>query len=62
VDGLRLGALRADGAFLALMVQLTPVVHEEARHAGEFIRLLGDDANSEVLVGQVGAREFEGLG
>lgn len=38
------------------------VVDEEATGAGEFVGLLGDDADGEFFAGQVGAGQFEGFG
>ena len=35
---------------------------EEATGAGEFVGLLGEDADCEFFTGQVGAGQFEGFG
>ena len=42
--------------------QPAAVLHEEAARAGELVLLLGQHADGELLVGQVGTRELEGLG
>src|SRR6476619_5869442 len=41
--------------------QLRAVVHQEAAHAGELVLLLRLDLDGQLLVGQVGAGELEGL-
>ncbi len=42
--------------------ELAAVVHQEARRAGELVRLLRDDMDGELLAGQVRAGQFEGFG
>ena len=42
--------------------ELAAVVHQEAAHAGELVLLLGLHLDSELLVGQVRARQLERLG
>ena len=44
------------------MVELTAMVHEEARAAGELIGLARQHPDREALVRQVGAGQLEALG
>jgi hypothetical protein len=55
------GALAAGQAPVLLGRQLAAVVDEEAAAAGELVALLRQDADGELLAGQVGARELDGL-
>src|SRR5699024_2522496 len=54
--------VRADGDAALFARKLRPMPDQEAFHAGELIVLFGQDANGELFVRQVGARQLEALG
>jgi hypothetical protein len=55
-------AFSAEILSVALIGELTAVMHQEAAGAAEFIGQHRDDRDGEFLVGQVRSRQFEGLG
>src|SRR5690606_17182952 len=55
-------AVAADQLPLLGFGELTAVVHEEAPGTGELVRLTGQNANAQLLVGQVRTRKLEALG
>src|SRR5699024_9790262 len=54
--------VRADGDAALFARKLRPMPDQEALHAGELIVLFGQDANGELFVRQVGARQLEAFG
>src|SRR5690606_30939631 len=56
------GALGADELTVLLVRELAAVVDEEAAAAGELVGLTRQDADGQVLAGEVGAGELEALG
>src|SRR4030095_14282647 len=54
------GAVAAE--LLRRVGEAAAVVDQITTGAGEFVRLLGDDADGEFFTGQVGAGQFERLG
>src|SRR5919201_1091239 len=56
------GALAADHLTVALRRQLAAVVHEEAARAAELVRLHRQYLDGELLVGEIGTGQLEGLG